>query len=148
LLDVYYSFKLSADQKNWITSVTEVAEIIGNIRLLDASVSAPTNGACVLLCLIASAGRIDPLVDGPDFIVYARSVCESARKVVLLGLRPVGIGSPALLQLGKEAATKLGLPSLEYVEIQVNTSDNGKELKNNISPSLFRLRTIFNEMQK
>ena len=137
---------MSADQKNWITSVTEVAEIIGNIRLLDASINTPPIGACVLMCMIASTGRNDPLIDGLDFIAYARLVCESARKVVLLGLRPVGIGSPAPLQLGKETITKLDVPSLEYVEIQVDTRHNRKKLKDNIN--LGRLRTIFNEMRE
>lgn len=149
LLDVYYSFQLPANQRKYIKSVIDVAESIGDIRLLDAAVSTPPIGACVLLCVIASSIRLDTMVDGREFIQYARSICESAGKVVLLGLRPTyGIVDPYPLSLGEDVRKKIGIISIEYVEIQVLIDKERIELRRNVNPSLHRLRMIFNEMRK
>jgi Ras-related protein Rab-1A len=149
LLDVYYSFRLPGDQHKYIKSIMDVAESIGNIRLLNAAVSTPPIGACVLLCVIALSDQLDPMVDGREFIQYAHSVCKSAGKVVLLGLRPTyGIDDPVTLSLGEDVRKKIGIISIEYVEIQVLIDKERIELRHNVNSSLFRLRTIFNEMRE
>jgi len=113
---VYYSFQLHENRDEWKACVRNIARSIGNIELHDlGAYYSLSSGSCVWVCVMALSARIDSTLKTDAFRNYIRQVTAKAKKVVLLGLRPVGVPQ---LWPHNDTLSSLGINGMEYIEIQ------------------------------
>jgi hypothetical protein len=141
VLDVYFSFHAQGNRTKWEKCVREVARRVPGLRLrlLSADDGSVPQGACVLVCHVAASQGLYPQLSEEFYSNLAR-LRSTAETVVLLGLRPVGAGTPAPLDLGDNPPPELA--GIEYIEIQADTRSDSLPLTENNGPSLRRLGEV------
>ena len=138
--DVYFSFHSPGNRAKWQHCVEAIVPSLRlRLRLLSADDVSVPQGACVLVCHVAASQGLYPQLSKEFYSNMAR-LRSTAETVVLLGLRPVGAGTPAPLSLGDNPPP--ALMGIEYIEIQVDTRSDSLPLTENNGPSLRRLGEV------